>query len=110
MFIEIFKHKDKIKAVSNLSENEILKQMSIILSKITFINESYIPKHIFQEAYLLCKDVDENDTSFIALTMFSNATLLTGDKKLQKHLEQKGFTNIISLSDLKNKLYENGLL
>ena len=104
LFIEIFKHKEKLKSISDLSENEILRQMSTILSKITFINENYIPKHIFQKAYLLCKDIDENDTPFIALTMFLKATLLTGDKKLQKHLQEQGFDNIISLSDLKDEI------
>ncbi len=93
LFVEIFKHKDKIKNISKLDEDEILWQLENILGKITFIKEDIIPKEIFREAYNLTKDIDEKDTPFVALSIFLNGLLLTGDKKLKNHLKQKGFSN-----------------
>ena len=43
---------------------------SNILSKIQFVPEKLIPKKIFIEAYNLCKEIDESDTPFLALTIF----------------------------------------
>jgi len=100
LFVEIFKHKDKISAISKLSEDEILTQLGNIVSKIHFINEDTIPQEIFKRAYSLCKDTDENDTPFIALSIFLDAYLLTGDKELIKGLERKGFNKVVSLKTL----------
>jgi predicted nucleic acid-binding protein len=103
LFVEIFKHKDKIKSISKLSEDEILAQLGNIVSRIHFINEEVIPREIFNRAYSLCKDTDENDTPFIALSIFLDAFFLTGDKKIAKTLKKKGFTNILSLKKLEGQ-------
>ena len=97
LFVEIFKHKNKIQNISNLTEDEILWQLETILNKITFIKEELIPKEIFNKAYLLTKDIDEKDTPFVALSIFLNGLILTGDKKLKNHLKQKGFNNFYEL-------------
>lgn len=100
LFIEIFKYKEKISSFSNLSEEEILNQLEYIVSKISFINEKFIPKDIFNRAYKLCKDIDEKDTPFIALTLFFDAKFLTKDKKLIRGLKKKGFKKFIMIEDL----------
>ena len=64
LFVEIFKHKNKIQNISNLTEDEILWQLKIILSKITFIKEELIPREIFNKAYILTKDIDEKGYPF----------------------------------------------
>ena len=97
LFVEIFKHKNKIQNISNLTEDEVLWQLETILNKITFIKEEFIPKEIFNKAYLLSKDIDEKDTPFVALSIFLNGLILTGDKKLKNHLKQKGFNNFYEL-------------
>jgi len=100
LFIEIFKNKDKLLKITSLTENELLKQLSNIFSKIKFMHEEIIPKEIYKKAFNLCKDIDETDTPFIALSLFLNIPLLTGDKKLKIGLKGKGFKNIISVDDL----------
>jgi len=103
LFGEIFKYKDRIKTISKLSEDEILMQLGNIVSKIHFVNENLIPKEIFNQAYALCKDVDDKDTPFIALSIFLDAHFLTGDKKLANELKKKGFDKIISIKKLERK-------
>ena len=57
----------------------------------------------YKNAYDLCKDIDPNYTPFVALTIFLNATLLTGDKILVKGLKEKGFDQITSLNEVQVK-------
>ncbi|MBM3237771.1 DNA-binding protein [Candidatus Poribacteria bacterium] len=102
MMVEIFKNKEKIARISNLSDDEILVQLAKILTRINFVNEEIIPKTIFRAAYDLCNNIDENDTPFVALTVFLDGYLLTGDKKLIEGLKSKGFERILSLTDILN--------
>lgn len=101
MFVEIFKHKTKILKYSKLSEDDLLLQMEVVLSKIKFVNEKIIPAKFFEMAYQLCKSIDEKDTAFLALTLFLNGALLTGDKQLHQGLKKQGFNQIVSIDILK---------
>jgi predicted nucleic acid-binding protein len=100
LFIEIFKYKERISKFSKLLDEEILNQLEYIFSKINFVNENVIPENTFIKAKDLCKTIDDKDTPFVALTIFLNGTLLTGDKKLISGLKGKGFTHVIELKDL----------
>ena len=102
MMVEIFEHKEKIVRISKLSDDEILVQLGKILNRINFVSEETIPKKIFRKAYDLCNDIDEDDTPFVALTVFLDGYLLTGDKKLIKGLKSKGFEKVLSLTDILN--------
>lgn len=82
LFVEIFKYKEKIEKFSDLDVNDILAAMRIIFSRIHFVNEEMIPPQIYQKAFTLCSNVDEKDTPFLALSLFLDTPLLTGDKKL----------------------------
>lgn len=99
MVLEIFKHKEKIKLNSRLSEDEIITQYERILSRITFVKEEVIPTSCYFDAYKLCKDLDKNDIPFVALTIFLNGTLLTSDKIIYNGLKAQNF-KIMSIQDL----------
>jgi len=66
---EIFKHKETILRKSKASEEETYEYLLKILNKINFINEENISIGNYIEAYRLCKDVDEKDTPFVALSL-----------------------------------------
>ena len=97
LFVEIFKHKEKILSVSKLSEEELLTALEMLTRRINFVREEFIPKEIFNQAFNLCKDVDEKDTPFVALTIFLDGYLWTGDKKLKESLEKKEFDKFFEL-------------
>ena len=99
LFVEIFKHKDKIQKLSKMTDENILIQLENVISCINFIREDSLPTDIYIQAFDLCKNVDEKDTSFVALSIFIGATLLTGDKELSTALKPSGF-NVISISEL----------
>lgn len=100
LYIELFKHKDKILKVSKLSESELLEVFYALIRRVAFINESHIPKDIYQFAYELVKDIDPNDTPFVALNTHLNAYLWTGDLQLRDKLKTKGYQNVISTREL----------
>ncbi len=101
MFVEIFKHKEKIKSKSKLNEDELLIQLEKALTCINFVSEEAIPTNIFYKAYMLCKDIDPNDIPFVALSLYLDGYLLTKDEKLANHLKEKGIQTI-TISDLMN--------
>lgn len=97
---EILKHKEKIKSIGKLSDDEFLEVYSLILKNITILNHSTIPIKNYKNAELLCHDVDIDDTIFVAVSDFTKGLLWTGDLKLQNVLIKKGYENIITTEDL----------
>ena len=93
IIFEIFKHKEDIFKKAKASEDEIYEFLNLVLQKIHFISEEFVSKENRIKAYKLCKDVDEDDTPFVALSLEFEAKLWTGDKKLKKDLTLKGFDN-----------------
>jgi predicted nucleic acid-binding protein len=90
---EIFKHKERILKKSKASEEETLEYLLKILSRINFISEDSISTGNFIAAYRLCKNIDENDTPFIALSLELGYELWTRDNELKGRLIKKGFDN-----------------
>jgi predicted nucleic acid-binding protein len=97
VFVEIFKHKERIAAASGLSEPELLSLLHSILERIEFIDEDSIRLGSWTESWRLCRDVDENDTAYVALALDQDAELWTGDQALETGLRKKGFTRFFVL-------------
>jgi predicted nucleic acid-binding protein len=93
LFIEIFKHKERIFKNASASDDEIYDYLEKILHRIHFFNEELISTESFFKAYHLCKDIDLKDIAYVALSIELNAPLWTRDNKLKQALIQKGFTH-----------------
>ncbi len=90
---EIFKHKERIIKDSKASEEETYEFLFKIINHITFINEENISTGNFIEAYRLCRDIDEKDTPFVALSLELGYKLWTRDDELKTGLKKKGLDN-----------------
>lgn len=98
---ELLEHHEKLKAISKLSDEEIEGIKELIFNKMIFLREELIPEEIWIEAEQLTSDVDIDDTDFVALTIFIDGYLWTGDKKLYNGLKVlKGFTRILDTNEL----------
>lgn len=75
LFIEIFKHKERIFKNANATDDEIYDYLEKILHRIHFFNEELISTESFFKAYHLCKDVDLKDITYVALSIELNAPL-----------------------------------
>ena len=91
-FTEIFKYKEKILKYTRLNESELYDYLNRIPENIRFIKGEVVSKENRLTAFNLCKDIDERDAPFIALAIEIEAHIWTGDKKLKKGLEKKGFS------------------
>lgn len=91
VFVELFKHKDKLIRASELAEEDLLRQLYTILRRINLFKENLIQYENRMQAFKLCQDIDENDTLHVALVLELNGLLWTGDKKLRTGLNAKGF-------------------
>lgn len=100
MIHELEQHWDKLLKLSALNNQNLQISKHHLFSLITFIDENEItPKH-WLDAERLIADVDEDDIDFLALTLYLEGTLWTGDKRLYKGLKSKGFQNVVDTSDL----------
>ena len=97
---EIEVHKDKIKSLSGYTDEELERVVYLITHKIRLINIKLIPTEIFQKAENLTREVDIDDTEFVALAEHAKAKLWTGDKKLIRGLMKKNWNNTISTEEL----------
>ncbi len=75
--VEIIKHQQRIikSAKTNINAFENLKAK--LLQKTALVPLSLIPVSTGKQAYLLVKDIDENDIAFVATTLFVNGFLWT---------------------------------
>ena len=103
LFEEISEYESRIIEKTPLKEDfydyaqDIFKYLKII-PKIAIRPETW------QEAHNLCKDVDEKDTPFLALSLELKLPLITRDKKLHKGLLEKNIKNVILFEEIFDKL------
>ena len=103
MLFEIRKHWDKLLKISKLTDTELQISMDKVMTRLTLINEQFIPLKTWQKSEILIKDIDIDDIDFIALTLYLKGGLWTGDKKIYNGLKMKRFRSIYNTTDL-NKI------
>ena len=91
LFVEIFRHKERIFKNSRVGDETIYDYLEKVLSRLHFFNEEVISTESYFAAYHLCKDVDLKDIPFVALSIELNAPLWTRDNVLKDALHTKGF-------------------
>jgi len=97
---EIHRHKDKIRNYSGLNNEDLSELITLVESRIFFLEEELLPASVIADAKEWVKDIDFNDFAFVAVANHLDAWLWTGDKKLITGLRQKGYHRIISTADL----------
>ena len=102
---ELNNHIGKILSITGYSEAEFQQIKFLAIRNIEFIDSKDISKQNWELSYQLLKDVDENDTSFLALNLEINGFLWTGDKKLIKGLENKNYNKTVTTDMLYAKYF-----
>lgn len=97
---EIQRHIPKLNKLTQLSNRDLNAIIELVYLRIQFIDDFQIPINIYSEAAKLVREVDESDVQFVALTMYLDAHLWTGDRKLYRHLLSMGFSNVVSFDDI----------
>ena len=97
LFVELFKHKDRLGRGSGLGEDELLQALHTLITRIGFIDEDALPVGTWMEAYRSCRDVDEKDTPYVAVASHLDAPLWTDDTALKVGLQRKGFSSFFEV-------------
>src|SRR5580658_6954075 len=93
LFVELFKHKERLSRTARVSEAELLEALYSLMTHVEFVNEANISLGAWIEARRLCKDVDERDAPYLALTLHLDGRLWTEDLELKQGLSAKGFNS-----------------
>jgi len=96
LFIELFKHKERLIRATRLSENNLLEALNTVIESLHFIDSSSIPMGIWMESRRLCEGVDLKDTPFVAMTLYLEGLLWTEDIELKTGLRAKGFNQFFN--------------
>lgn len=97
---EIRDHKEKILKLAGYTEQEFLEIEFLVYRHISFVSEKTIPFEFWQNAANYVREIDLNDISFVALSLFLDMKLWTGDKVLVSGLTQKGLSNVITTKEI----------
>lgn len=97
---EIEKHWKKLLKISKLSEEELRNAQLSVYKRIRFFDEHEIHEKVWKTTEDILKDIDLDDTAFIALAKHLRATLWSGDKALVLGLRKAGFTKVVTTTEL----------
>lgn len=92
IFVELFKHKDRLFRAMGKSEDELLEALHALVASLDFSDEAAIPIGTWLEAHRLCAPTDPKDTPYVALALHHDAELWTEDAALKVGLAARGFT------------------
>jgi len=95
---------NKFKQISFLtrnSESEVQTQFYNIIDTFQLADENKIDNKTLLKADSLISGLDWNDYLFLAITIYCDALLWTGDLKLFRGLRRKGFNRITTTKELK---------
>jgi predicted nucleic acid-binding protein len=83
-----------------LGTDHLFELISLVESRIFFIDEELLPPPIITEAQAWVSDIDFDDFAFVAMAAHLDAWLWTGDKKLVNGWRRKGYHRLVTTMDL----------
>lgn len=104
VFSELNKYETYLIKKTKLNQAEFRMLVKMLFDEVTVIPKFAISAENWKNAYHICKDIDEKDTPFVALSLELNVPLWTNDKKLIDGLKKKGFNNILTTEELLKEL------
>ena len=97
---EIQEHQIEILAKTKISPSDLRSYTLIIFQYLIVVPNFLISNESYFSAFHLCKDIDEDHTAYLALSIEFDIPLLTNDLILAEGLRRKGYTKVITLTEL----------
>jgi predicted nucleic acid-binding protein len=97
---EINFHKIKIQRLSGFDDMQFNSIYQLLLDQIQFIDDNLLSNLEITIATNLVREIDVNDSLFIALSSQLHSLLWTGDKKLINGLREKNYKGLITTKEL----------
>ena len=109
LYEEIKTHKEKILRLTGFDYESYEQILNVVLNNITFVDDILLSDDEIAKAFELTKDIDENDSMYIALNNHLSSNLWTGDKKLINGLRKNGYKRIKSTDEIYRVFLEKEL-
>jgi len=98
IFEEMEKHKDELTKKSSMKSKDFEKLLTLLLQKVMIVPNEILFKYR-SKAYDIVKEIDPDDTVFIACALaYKDGVIWSDDKKLKKQSE----IQIINTSEMYN--------
>ena len=101
--VELKNHHAKLKKAAKLSDEAMDIAQYELFKYLHFVTLDMISEDCWNEAAELVSGIDMDDIAFVALTLYLQAYLWTGDKVLYNGLKSKGFDKVLSTTELKQQ-------
>jgi predicted nucleic acid-binding protein len=83
-----------------------MERYNSIKTQIYVIDLSLIPNEIYEESIRICSPIDEDDIPYIAICLFLGIPFWTGDNKLRRGLERKGYFVCVNSGEIAKRIIE----
>ena len=100
VLLELNKYEARLIKKTKLKGTDFRLFVHMLFEEVTIIPKFAISDENWKKAYKICKDVDEKDAPFVALSLELKIPLWTNDKALFEGLREKGFSNFIAAEEL----------
>ncbi|MFN7117853.1 MAG: PIN domain-containing protein [Saprospiraceae bacterium] len=97
--VEIQLYQSEILKKTKLPQERLKEFTLSLFDALVVVPNLLISTRQYLQAFQLCKDIDEKDTAYVALTLELEVALLSKDEELIEGLRAKGFTKVISLQE-----------
>ena len=104
IYSEVLSKRNKIITGSHHTEITFEKSILFLFEAITVLSVDKFDPAILKVAEELTYSIDKKDMQYIAVTIFLEGLLWTGDLKLLRAIKRKGFSQIITTPDLEQIL------
>ena len=99
VLLELLKYESRLIKKCKVKEDGFRMFTQLLFEELTVIPKFAISSMNWQKAYEICKDVDEKDTPFVALSLELDVPLWTNDKKLGEGVKKKGFDRFVTVDE-----------
>lgn len=106
LLTEINNHIKEIEENSTLSKKEVQNELNFLKQRIRFTAIDDIPQKYILQAYEIVKDIDVDDTFFVALNRYKHHKIWTLDRELITGLLKKGYNIFVTTAEIKAHLYK----
>ena len=99
---ELQKYQLEILKKSKMAHEKLKPYTLELFERLVVVPNILVTTQSYLEGFYLCKDIDEDDTPYLAFSLELNMPLLSKDTILVKGLRNKGYTNVFLLEEFMN--------
>ncbi|WPD21118.1 MAG: PIN domain-containing protein [Candidatus Electrothrix scaldis] len=103
-FLELEKYRKRILKKTKLREEEFQEFVLQLFSNVTVVPNLLLSETSLEQAYQLCREIDEKDTVYVAAAIELDLVLVTNDRVLYSGLRERNFSGIALLNDVVDTL------